>query len=214
MPRRSGNLSGRRCDLMQTQGVKITLRYHYMRHWDVLRDLLYRMGITEGHIGVESCHFCKSKYTTLYLACDNTEDRLILLMNHFLNHPMELIHRHQVDRMLHVLASLISCYICKGNYPHYELCKNFIRHDPFGAKNLLYGDWYGRNNSKGNYTPGNLQSFCVRMLMRPLLEDLLLEYAAYVTWYEIYRTWLKTRKQKIPRKMRKPLAHITSSLRQ
>lgn len=107
-------MSGRRHDLMQKDRVKIVIRSIYMKHWEPLRDLFFRMGILEGYIGRETCKFCQATFSTWVFGERAQSDSLPQLLNHYVNHYVKDCDRQPLDRYLHILAILISCYMTKG----------------------------------------------------------------------------------------------------
>lgn len=210
--RRSGNPSGRKCDLMQANGPRVALGYYYKLHCHALNDLLYNMGLLPREFrNMFDCHFCINRFSSRFLSGTNKDDRLLLLFHHFMLHEEKWLESHPIERFLHILASLVSCYICKGTYPNYMLCKNLIRHRPEEAHQLLEGDWYCRNSQESLYIPGSLQSWCVRTLLKPVLQGLLFEYSAYTTWYEFNRKYRRMKNLNIRKGLHRNIMYVTGS---
>lgn len=123
--RNRNNPSGRRCDLIQKGGPTIVIRHYYHKHCHVMKDLLRHMGLLPRYeMDVSNCHFCKNRFSTRFLSGISKDDRLLSLLYHFVVHGENWIESHPIERYLHMVSSLIACYICKGSYPQYVLCKN------------------------------------------------------------------------------------------
>lgn len=191
-PKHYGNPSGRKFDFLQSGGIKKALKLLWIKHWRPLEDIFARMGIIPIVLG-GTCHFCKHRYATFYLS-PRQSDPLAELINHILHHENHnrraRIHKHPFDHLCHLLSSMISCYLTKGNYPYYELCRTMIRHNTWEALHLLDGDWHcAMNYLDRTHSPKSLESFASRTLLRPFIYDLLFEFAAYLDWYLVWRTY-------------------------
>ena len=128
------------------------------------------------------------------------QDLMACLLNHivwYMKHGVkERGHKHSFDHMLHILASLVSCFLSKGSYMHYELIRSLIRHDRWGTFTLL-GHWYSQMSKLDRiHTPKSLESYCISAISKIFLEDMLFEYCAYLYWYDRYNTW-KSRNCKV-----------------
>lgn len=176
-----------------------------------MRDLVGRMGY--GYFSVNQCRYCQNRFSDRFLSGPPTYDMLWNLVEHHVHHNGEYKDYHPFEVMIHILASILSCYITKGSHSHYQIYRAMIRHDPEGAIRLLDEDWYCASPFEHKFTPQSLQSFCLRKLLKPFIEDVIREYAAYITWYEMYRTYKLTTGQQLKSKFRRSYMVLTRAAR-
>lgn len=207
--RKQYNPSGTRCDLLQPRGPEILLKHYYYRHFDVIRDLVKRMGYS--YHGVNQCNFCIHRFADRFLSGTPEHDTLWNLVEHHVHHPRKYVDRNPFETMLHILASILSAYVTKGSHNHYQIYRTMIRHDPEGALRLLEGDWYCASPLENKFTAQSLQSFCLRRLLKPFIEEIIKEFAAYVHWYEMYRNYKIMTKQRLHFKFRRSFMLMTRS---
>lgn len=162
-----------------------------------------------GNCGVNQCRYCQNRFSDRFLSGQPTHDMLWNLVQHHVHHHGEYKDYPPFEIIIHVLASILSCYVTKGTHGHYQIYRAMIRHDPEGAKRLLDRDWYCASSLEHKYTPQSLQSFCLRKLIRPFIEEVIKEFAVYVTWYEMYRTYKLSTKQQWKPIFRKPYIVLT-----
>ena len=185
--------SKRNLDLLDKGGIRRVIWHYYNKHWTTLVDVFDRMGIDRG-TDRDRCHFCKSKYNDILGTMSIKQDLMACLLNHIAWHMKHGVkergNKHPFDHMLHILASLVSCFLSKGSYTHYELIRSLIRHDRWGTFTLLEGDWFGEMSKLDRiHTPKSLGSYCISAISKIFLEDMLFEYCAYLYWYDRYNTW-------------------------
>ncbi|XP_033622655.1 uncharacterized protein LOC109117362 [Fukomys damarensis] len=182
--KRNRNISGRRCDLLQRKGRQKTLRYYYKKHSDAINITLYKRDIFR-----TNCYFCVNQNASKFTENPHDEDKLTSLLQHFLFHIEERPEPNPMNCYLHMISSLISCFLCKGCYYSYTLCKELIKNNPEEAQQFLIetADWYYKNPDISNYILGSIESWFTRIMLKPILQDLLFEYNAYTTWYEFYK---------------------------
>ena len=154
-------------------------------------------------------NFCNYRFADRFLSGTPEHDTLWNLVEHHVHHPRKYVDRNPFETMLHILASILSAYVTKGSHNHYQIYRAMIRHDPEGALRLLEGDWYCASPLENKFTAQSLQSFCLRRLLKPFIEDIIKEFAAYVHWYEMYKNYKIMTKQSLHFKFRRSFMLMT-----